>query len=260
MKVSDTLEPRVAKTRLHEPRLPTRSPRTVRSHSQKAPTTRAVSISKVGRLASLKPKKSKEMMGRSTRSSSITTELEVSLDPKRIPGLSSPSSPPEITQGQQLKAKDALNNDVDPSLGRTFDVDFSRYPSTLQRGSQTKPMLDQDSLCADIASCDTLFLDTGLQETATLKAARNLKGKVKKKKKSEGGNHQLETGTEEGSKLIPLDAEALDDNEDKNLNEATDEGKIKKKIKIVIGKKMKKGKKKQQQPPLPPMPIPNEDE
>ncbi|KAK8738144.1 hypothetical protein OTU49_004067 [Cherax quadricarinatus] len=110
--------------------------------------------------------------------------------------------------------------------------------------------VDEERLCADIAACDTLFLDTCAQETPELIAARNLKGKVKKKKsiKTSGGSRETEKRKEEkqsdksetrqdeeGDKSFKID----DDNE-KQVSESTQsEGKVKKKIKIVIGKKTK---------------------
>ncbi|KAG7175392.1 putative cytosolic carboxypeptidase NnaD-like, partial [Homarus americanus] len=134
----------------------------------------------------------------------------------------------------------------------------SRKGSTTRhsrRGSTTKVSttrdMDEEQLCADIATCDTLFLDTSAQETPELIAARNLKGKVKKKKsvKTRGGSGETEkrkddkesesnykvTQDEDSEKLFKVD-----DGHGKEVSESTpSEGKIKKKIKIVIGKKSK---------------------
>ncbi|KAK8400460.1 hypothetical protein O3P69_003251 [Scylla paramamosain] len=51
---------------------------------------------------------------------------------------------------------------------------------------------EDEELCADIATCDTLFLDTSAQETPELLAARNLKGKVKKKKNAKASTENKE--------------------------------------------------------------------
>lgn len=110
--------------------------------------------------------------------------------------------------------------------------------------------IDEEQLCADIATCDTLFLDTAAQETPELIAARNLKGKLKKKKSVKpGGSKDSEKykaskqdrNDENASGSKPSKAE----DEDKESSESTPpDGKVKKKIKIVIGKKTKKVSKK----------------
>ncbi|XP_045593717.1 uncharacterized protein [Procambarus clarkii] len=126
-----------------------------------------------------------------------------------------------------------------------------------RRGSATRSSVvtaatkdvDEEQLCADIATCDTLFLDTSAQETPELIAARNLKCKVKKKKsvktsmgsretekrKDDKQSENNEVKQDEGEKSFKVDY----DNE-KEVSECTQsEGKVKKKIKIVIGKKTK---------------------
>ena len=103
---------------------------------------------------------------------------------------------------------------------------------------------DSERLCADIATCDTLFIDIGAKETPELIAARNLKGKVKKKKdlcdnKNKKGfkseNNANESLNDEENNKINFDDSTL-----KDANQT--EPKVKKKIKIVIGGKKPKTK------------------
>ncbi|XP_071546070.1 cytosolic carboxypeptidase 2-like isoform X3 [Panulirus ornatus] len=121
----------------------------------------------------------------------------------------------------------------------------------VSKGTAGTRDVDEEQLCADIAACDTLFLDTFAQETPELIAARNLKGKVKKKKsvKAAGGARDSEKRKEdkpgknnsEGSKEAEDTKKNLNvDNENEKVYESTQsDGKVKKKIKIVIGKKTK---------------------
>lgn len=105
---------------------------------------------------------------------------------------------------------------------------------------------DDTHLYSDIENCDTLFLDIGAKEPPELIAARNLKGKVKKKKISK---EKLITGESskqasddvtkpEGSTTlnpvndVAVSLEKSNHSEEPNI-------KIKKKIKIVIGKRSK---------------------
>ncbi|XP_076028749.1 cytosolic carboxypeptidase 3-like isoform X2 [Oratosquilla oratoria] len=116
---------------------------------------------------------------------------------------------------------------------------------------------DNDQLCADIASCDTLFLDIGARETPELIAARNLKGKVKKKKapqtsatSSGSKSHVGDNGNYTKSKKSTSDAlgdlnnDCEKDTQEcaEDSQECTAETKTKKKIKIVIGAKKPKPK------------------
>ncbi|XP_068230419.1 cytosolic carboxypeptidase 2-like isoform X1 [Palaemon carinicauda] len=107
--------------------------------------------------------------------------------------------------------------------------------------------LDEEQLCADIAACDTLFLDTSAQETPELIAARNLKGKVKKKKavKTVGGKDsekkkgEKQEDAEEDKAEDEESGNVIEDNEKDSSESLQPDGKVKKKIKIVIGKKVK---------------------
>lgn len=125
------------------------------------------------------------------------------------------------------------------------------------KGTGTRD-IDEEQLCADIATCDTLFLDTFAQETPELIAARNLKDKVKKKKslKAAGGSRDQEKkkkgkAEKDNSERTKEDEDAkksskAEDENEKEVSESTQcDEKVKKKIKIVIGKKTKtKGNKK----------------
>lgn len=107
---------------------------------------------------------------------------------------------------------------------------------------------EDEELCADIATCDTLFLDTSAQETPELLAARNLKGKVKKKKNAKASaenkeeirrNDEVEErATTEGADGI-RDSSSLEkvEQSEEVLGTTQADLKVKKKIKIVIGKK-----------------------
>ncbi|XP_069986707.1 cytosolic carboxypeptidase 2 isoform X2 [Penaeus vannamei] len=141
----------------------------------------------------------------------------------------------------------------EPSASQVVRRGSSRKSGT--RANSGKPKgtkdIDEEQLCADIATCDTLFLDTAAQETPELIAARNLKGKLKKKKSVKPGgskdsekhraSKQDQDGEQSGGGSKPSKAE----DEDKESSESTPpDGKVKKKIKIVIGKKTKKVSKK----------------
>ena len=106
---------------------------------------------------------------------------------------------------------------------------------------------EDEELCADIATCDTLFLDTSAQETPELLAARNLKGKVKKKKNAKSSTEDKEEVRKRNEKDRAT-TEEVDGNKDSSSLEKVDQIeevsgttqpdlKVKKKIKIVIGKK-----------------------
>ncbi|KAK7077233.1 Cytosolic carboxypeptidase 2 [Halocaridina rubra] len=122
---------------------------------------------------------------------------------------------------------------------------------TGRRGSTSKLTgtrdIDEEQLCADIATCDTLFLDTAAQETPELIAARNLKGKVKKKKAVKGTDKKKEEKDNgQGMDVKPQDdmrkasTSNFDDDQEKESSESLQQDcKVKKKIKIVIGKKAK---------------------
>ena len=101
--------------------------------------------------------------------------------------------------------------------------------------------LDSEQLCADIAACDTLFLDIGAKETPELIAARNLKVKVKKKKDTD---KPKKTKNNNDNEFNPDEKVDEENNKVTNTLENTKdpsqpEVKVKKKIKIVIGKKPK---------------------
>ncbi|XP_050714852.1 cytosolic carboxypeptidase 2-like isoform X2 [Eriocheir sinensis] len=103
---------------------------------------------------------------------------------------------------------------------------------------------EDEELCADIATCDTLFLDTSAQETPELLAARNLKGKVKKKKNAKAAaDGRKNNEGEEPANIEGVDGSAssspgkvVGQSEEVSGNTQPDL-KVKKKIKIVIGKK-----------------------
>lgn len=158
--------------------------------------------------------------------------------------------PPIINQ-----SKDASSNDL---FYLQPEVEFTSYEKAsvisnkdeLCSGilNRPKPLrIEDDPLCADIATCDTLFLDIGTKETPQLKAARNLKGRLKKKKKD-----LLQLEIKEASEA-DKERDALRGDDDYNGNEISrqmlsttsqNEPKPKKKIKIVIGAKKNKAKSK----------------
>lgn len=107
---------------------------------------------------------------------------------------------------------------------------------------------EDEELCADIATCDTLFLDTSAQETPELLAARNLKGKVKKKKNAKAAAEAKEEARKNDEGEGRPTTEGIDGNSPSSPGKVegqTEEVsgttqpdlKVKKKIKIVIGKK-----------------------
>ncbi|XP_063874130.1 uncharacterized protein LOC135107747 isoform X3 [Scylla paramamosain] len=107
---------------------------------------------------------------------------------------------------------------------------------------------EDEELCADIATCDTLFLDTSAQETPELLAARNLKGKVKKKKNAKASTENKERVRKSDEVDERTASEGIDGDRESCSLEKVDQNdevsgttqpdlKVKKKIKIVIGKK-----------------------
>ena len=118
---------------------------------------------------------------------------------------------------------------------------------TLKPGVSDDPKLrttldwqdDDTHMYADIEPCDTLFLDIGTKEPPELMAARSIKGKLKKKKvvrqKSKSSEDVEKSGATKTS-LSPGSDVAV------SLEKGNDETgeptiKVKKKIKIIIGKK-----------------------
>lgn len=107
---------------------------------------------------------------------------------------------------------------------------------------------EDEELCADIATCDTLFLDTSAQETPELLAARNLKGKVKKKKNAKAAAEAKEEVRKNDEGEEPANTERVDESSSPSPAKVVGQPeevsgttppdlKVKKKIKIVIGKK-----------------------
>ncbi|XP_018012449.1 uncharacterized protein LOC108669580 [Hyalella azteca] len=106
---------------------------------------------------------------------------------------------------------------------------------------------DDGQLCPEIETGDTLFLDIRAKEPPELLAVKNLKEKVKKKKSSKeklfaidagiGGPTDRGDSMEPSSALRPLNDVSVSVEKVDQSDEAT--VKIRKKIKIVIGKKPK---------------------
>ena len=120
--------------------------------------------------------------------------------------------------------------DIIKMVNRREKKDFLILP-------MNKPPSDDEQSCADIAGCDTLFLNIGVHEKPELKAARNLKEKLNKKKEL---------------KILPEgsadDRSPVDTDYNGNNSSVSQPGDIlpfqdtinqKRKIKIVIGKKTK---------------------
>ena len=108
---------------------------------------------------------------------------------------------------------------------------------------------DDSHLCADIETCDTLFLDIGAKEPPELLAARNLKGKIKKKKinkltvcrnvdRISSPPNRSDLCENAFSKLVN-DSDLAVSIVDCATDAETPTVKVKKKIKIVIGKRTK---------------------
>ena len=162
-----------------------------------------------------------------------------------------PSSPSDsFTNGKHRSTNNNNNASINSSSTNTNNTNSnSNNGTTSTRLSSTKAgysWRDDDScLYSDIEACDTLFLDIGAKEPPELLAARNLKGKIKKKKVVKQKSKSVEvvsprdTGDETFSKLLK-DADvavSLEVADGDQLQQQT--VKVKKKIKIVIGKRTK---------------------
>ncbi|KAF2362086.1 Peptidase M14 carboxypeptidase A [Trinorchestia longiramus] len=121
---------------------------------------------------------------------------------------------------------------------------------TRKTGKSADPAWEEDDsrLCADIETCDTLFLDIGgTKEPPELKVARNSKERVKKKKSSkeklfEESNEDQSTTSVTKSNSSPNKLQPVNDVSvlvEKSSEAEEPTVKIKKKIKIVIGRKPK---------------------
>ena len=164
----------------------------------------------------------------------------------------------------QPKSISKLSNKQNANNGESSSSDSgykskqneSAESASEKAGSRTKPSKlnetwkeDDTHLYSDIKNCDTLFLDIGTKEPPELLAARNLKGKIKKKKVSRQKGKQVgdssEKTAEDEAKVANTSALLspgvdVDVSLEKPANETDPPTiKVKKKIKIVIGKRPK---------------------
>ncbi|RXG56019.1 hypothetical protein Avbf_04127 [Armadillidium vulgare] len=201
------LEPVIAKTRLHEPRVLHRSP--------KSSPTRYYSSMSSSRF-SKNSQSSKSRFG-SERGTPIIKKKKGSL--KKT--LSVRETDGEVCHAHRQRRNSICIDVLPESKKKYFDSSLKGFktqsrtsskntsPISVNDGKKLGPIdksdslqllkgnmqnekscsidIDEETLCADIADCDTLFMDIGAKETPQLKAARNLKGKIMKKKAQSKG-------------------------------------------------------------------------